>query len=65
MLQHLTHPRPRELQQMNYSIRTSKEDIRLWGLESKLLKRGFTKDYIGEYCRVKKGDTRSLDYRSC
>ena len=34
---------------------------RLW---SKLLKGGYIKDDIGEYYRVLKGETRSLDYSS-
>ena len=36
-------------------------------LESKLLKGGYRRDYVGEYYRGCgcKGDTRSLDYSLC
>ena len=33
-------------------------------IESKLLKGGYIRDYVREYCRLFKGDTRSLDYSS-
>ena len=33
--------------------------------ESKLLRGDYIRNYIGDYYRGMKGDTRSLDYSSC